>query len=86
MTWVRITSFCTYIFVPSLQINNKADGLQRKEKLLEKTKTQFQAEELEHVEEMEKTKIQYEAKNEAKEWRGSNDSLPAPPRPACHSG
>ena len=43
LTGVRISMFCTYLFVPSIQITNKADALQRKEKLLEKTKNQFNA-------------------------------------------
>ena len=43
LTGIRISMFCTYPFVPSIQINNKADALQRKEKLLEKTEIQFNA-------------------------------------------
>merc|ERR1712080_236261 len=43
LTGVRISMFCTYLFVPSIHIRNKADALQRKEKLLEKTEIQFKA-------------------------------------------
>merc|ERR1719507_762437 len=43
LTGIRISMFCTYLFVPSIQINNKADALHRKEKLLEKTEIQFNA-------------------------------------------
>ena len=43
LTGVRITMFCTYLFVPSIQIYNKTDALHRKESLLEKTKIQFKA-------------------------------------------
>lgn len=35
--------FCTYLFIPSIHINNKAVALQRKEKLQEKTEIQFKA-------------------------------------------
>merc|ERR1719507_974955 len=41
LTGVRISMFCTYPFMPSIQINNKADALQRKEILLKKTEIQF---------------------------------------------
>ena len=59
LTGVRISMFCTYLFVPSIQINNKADAVHRKETLLEKTKIQFKKgavapeiyEELEQLEE-----------------------------------
>ena len=43
LTGVRISMLCTYLFVPAIQINNKADALQRKEHLLEKTKIKFNA-------------------------------------------
>merc|ERR1719398_202338 len=43
LTGIRISMFCTYLFVPSIQIYNKAGALQRKEKLLEKTEIQFKA-------------------------------------------
>merc|ERR1719350_1066072 len=43
LTGIRISMFCSYLFVPSIQINNKAGALQRKEKLLEKTEIQFKA-------------------------------------------
>ena len=43
LTGVRISMFCTYLFVPSLHIINKADALQRKANLVEKTKVQFNA-------------------------------------------
>merc|ERR1719507_1709808 len=43
LTGIRISMFCTYLFVPSIQIYNKAGTLQRKEKLLEKTEIQFKA-------------------------------------------
>ena len=41
LTWVRVSMFCTYLFVPSIQINNKTGALKRKEELLEQTEVQF---------------------------------------------
>ena len=41
LTGVRITMFCTYLFVPAIQISNKVDALQKKENLLRKTETLF---------------------------------------------
>ena len=41
LTGLRISMFCTFVFVPSTHIRNKADALQKKENLLEKTKIQF---------------------------------------------
>merc|ERR550517_811453 len=43
LTGIRISMFCTYLFAPSIQINNKANALHRKEKLLENTVIQFNA-------------------------------------------
>ena len=40
---LRISTFFGYLFVPSIQINNKAEAQERKESLLEKTKTEFNA-------------------------------------------
>ena len=40
---LRISTFFAYLFVPSTQINNKAEAQERKEILLENTKTEFNA-------------------------------------------
>ena len=40
LTWVRVCMFCTYLFVPSIQTNNKEGVFQRRKELLEKTEEQ----------------------------------------------